>query len=127
MDKEKMMELQVISYQLEQMQQQIQTMEQQMEEVQNVQASLKDFGSLKAGDEILVPVANGMFATAELKDSKTLKINVGSDVVVEKSIDQSVKMLDKHVEEVMRIHNDAIIQFQGLAEKAQKLQSEMEK
>jgi len=126
MEKEKMIEMQILDYQLQQIQKHIQTMEQQLEEVQKVQNDLAEFGKLKPGDEILVPVANRMFATAELKDNKTLKLNVGSDVVAEKTIAQTISLLDKHTEEMMRTHNEAIIEFQGLVEKARKLQSEIE-
>lgn len=126
MDKEKLMELQMLNYQMQHLQQQINTMEEQINEVVNVQNNLKEFGKLKPGDEILVPVANGMFAEAELKDNKKIRLNVGSDVVAEKTVKQAIQLLDKHSEDIIKTHNQAEIEFNKMIEKAKKLQENIE-
>ena len=54
-----------------------------------IKKSLDDFSSLKKDSETLTTIANGIFAKSKITDTKELLVNVGSNVVVKKSIPES--------------------------------------
>jgi len=62
---------------------------------------LNSLETLKEGDEILAPLANGIFLEAKLITAKKLKVNVGNGVVVEKSIPDTLKLLEKQEVEIL--------------------------
>lgn len=96
----KYIEFQMIKQQVEQLQQQLQKFEAQSEELGSVIASLESFKKLKRGSEMLVPLASGIFAYAELKESQMVRVNVGSNVSVKKSVDDTAKLVKDQISEI---------------------------
>ena len=52
----------------------------------------------KKGTEILVPIGGGTFTFAEATNTSKILTDVGSGIVVEKTPDDSIKILDKRIE-----------------------------
>lgn len=123
----KYMQFQALNQQLQQVQQQLQAIDAQLLEMRSTEESLREIGKTDAGKEILIPVANGIFAKAELKDNKNLLLNVGSDTVVKKTVDESVEMIKKQFDEVSKYRYELIEQLQKFSVYAQKTQDELEK
>ncbi len=118
-------ELQVLHQQVQQFQQQLHEIEQQVMSIARVQQYLNEFKDLKEGTEILVPLSSGIFATAQVKDNKNLKVNVGSDVVVSKNVDETNQLLAEQAKELIRAQNDFSEQLQELIKVAKSKEDEL--
>ncbi len=105
------MQLQMLDQQIKQVQKQLQTLTNQTNEVTYSIQSLEEFKEAKQESEIFVPVVTGIFAKAELKDTKNVNINVGGNVAVNKSLDDAKKLLEDQLKELetirTKLSNDA--------------------
>jgi len=57
-------------------------------------------------DEILIPVGGLAHIKAQIKDTKKVLLAVTQDVIIEKSLDEAIELLDKRIEQ-----HDREIQF----------------
>ncbi|MBR9702958.1 hypothetical protein GOV10_02905, partial [Candidatus Woesearchaeota archaeon] len=76
MKQEDIIEFQMMSNELQQVQEFMQHTDQQIVEVNKLIMSLEEFAKQKAGRTMLFPLANGIFAEGTLTDTKTLRVNV---------------------------------------------------
>ncbi len=127
MDRKKIVEMQLMEQQLKQMQGNIENIDNQMNELRSLLSNLEEVSKMKKGSEILFPVSNGIFAKAEIKEIKKLKVSVGSNVVVNKTVDSTKDMINDQIMELMNYRNENLLKFQGLIEQIQNLQVELEK
>lgn len=123
--KEKYTELQMIDQQIRQMQKRLQELENQVLEIMYVQQSLDDLKNVKVGKEILVPVSNGIFAKATLKENNELLVNVGASTVVKKDIASVKKMLEGNVNEIKKLESHFLQDLQKLSLQAAEIEKEM--
>lgn len=123
--KEKYTELRMIDQQIRQIQKQLQELENQVLEIMYVQQSLDDLKNVKVGKEILVPVSNGIFAKATLKENNELLVNVGASTVVKKDIASVKKMLEGNVNEIKKLESHFLQDLQKLSLQAAEIEKEM--
>ncbi|MBW2990932.1 prefoldin subunit alpha [Candidatus Woesearchaeota archaeon] len=116
------LQLQMLDQQIRQVQQYLQTFDQQLVEIRNVINSLKDLSKLKKGDAMLAPVASGIFVKAKLEDNEEVRVNVGSNIVVAKSVEDAVKMLEEQEAEIAQYRSDTLVKFNELVKQAEGLQ-----
>lgn len=119
------MELQMIDAQIKQFEQQLMQIEEQNMGVSMVIESLAELTEVKTGCEILVPVANGIFAKAQIKDTKTLSVNVGGGAVVEKTVEETKQMLKKQAKDIEKYKEEAILHLQQMIAQAAAIQKEL--
>lgn len=97
MDKEeqqkKLIELQIISQQLNQMQQQLSALQAQSEDVRNLQKSLDEIEKTKVGNKILAPLSSGVLIDTELKNNKEVVMAIGAGITVKKPISEAKKII----------------------------------
>jgi len=122
---QKYMELQMVNNQVKELQKQIQALENQVGEVDNILNNLDELKEIKVGSEILVPVANGIFLKAELKDSNNMKVNVGSNTVVVKTIDETKKLLGDQSIEISEVHDQLVAQLKKIMAHAERTEEEL--
>ncbi len=65
-----------------------------------IKASLDD---LKENSDLLIPLGAGIYANAKLSNSKEFLVNVGSNVLVKKSLDEVKKMIDDEIKEIEKL------------------------
>ena len=92
--KQKYMQFQLINQQLEQVSQHLEMLNQQNAELEISIGAVGELGKAKVNDEVLAPIANGIFFKSELKDNKKLVVNVGSNITTEKTIDEVVNSIE---------------------------------
>lgn len=66
-----------------------------MEELEATVKALNDLKNLKSGEEIMVPLGSGSFATGSVGDVSTVLINIGAEVLVKKRLDDAIGTLEK--------------------------------
>ena len=96
----KYMEFQMIQQQMQQLQQQIEKFDKQLSELNGVTTALEDFQKMKKGSDMLVPLASGIFAYGELKDIEHVRVNVGANVSVKKSIPDTIELVKQQIDEI---------------------------
>lgn len=77
-----------------------------VENLKKTKQDLKDFKE-EESKEVLAPIANGVYVEANLKN-KDLFVNIGSGVVVKKSVNQTIEILDRQEKEVLVEQNKLI-------------------
>jgi prefoldin alpha subunit len=122
MDQDKYQQMQILDYQIKQLQKVMESIDTQLLEMSSTTDALKDFVRLKMNDEILFPVANGIFAKGKLSDNKLLRINIGSNVVVEKSVSDTILMMETQAKEIENYKMEVTAQLQKFIDKMNELQ-----
>ncbi len=124
--KQKYMQFQLINQQLEQVSQHLEMLNQQNAELEISIGAVGELGKAKVNDEVLAPIANGIFFKSELKDNKKLVVNVGSNITTEKTIDEVVELLKDQQERITLQIKEADMILQQLSEQAMKIYEEVE-
>ncbi len=83
---------------IERLQNQIEVLNQQLLEFATLGETLKEMGTDKK--EVFVSIGPGIFANAELNEDKRVLVNVGADVLVKKSLEDSEKLISNQIEEI---------------------------
>ena len=125
--KEKYMEMKVLEQRMTQTQEQLQQVTQQLTDVQETMKHLDELKNVKPGTELYVPVASGIFIPATIGDPKKLLVNVGNSTDVDKTAEQSKKLLQDQVNEMEKLKTDLTAQLHKLAEHAQGIQQDLRK
>jgi len=127
MSENKYLELQLMQKQVEEIKNILDRFDEQIIQIENLIYDLRDFRNLKKGDNILVPVASGIFAKAKLTDNNNLKVNVGKNTVVEKDIDSTIDMLENQRQEISSYRNQSVVNLGMLIDRSNKIKEELNK
>lgn len=122
MEQDTHQKMQILDYQIKQLQKVMESIDSQLIEMDNTIKALKEFEKLEHNSEILFPVANGIFAKGKLNDNNMLQINIGSDVIVEKSVNDTIKMMHTQLNDIENYKNEVIMQLQKLIDTMNALQ-----
>ncbi|MBU0757995.1 MAG: prefoldin subunit alpha [Nanoarchaeota archaeon] len=127
LDKEELIsELRELDSQIKHMQKHIEVVDSQLMELESLKLSLSEFADTKEGDEMLVPLAAGIYVKGKLADNKELIVNVGANVSVEKKPEEVKEMLAKQSEEIKKFRASLLMQFQQLVHSVEEIQEKFE-
>lgn len=113
---EKYVEFQMLQQQLEKIGEHVSLLQQQEAELDISQKAITEFGKTSLQNEILVPIADGIFFKAELLENQNFLVHVGSDTVVEHRAENVLKLLEKQQEEIKLRRGEAEIIMQQVQE-----------
>ena len=102
MKQEDIVRFQTLSQELEHIQEHTKKIDEQIEEVIGLIDSLQEFSQTKTGSNMLFPLANGIFAQGTITNNQTLKVNVGQDVVVEKTVAETKELVEEQLHNLER-------------------------
>jgi len=119
------MQYQMLQQHLENMQQQSKVIGTQLIDLMGTIQSLEDLKNVREGTEILIPISSGVYAKARINDTSNLVVNVGADVTVSKSIDETKAVVERQAEELEKIQNQVLTELQRLSVKAAAIEKEM--
>ena len=122
---EKYIELQTLDQQIKQIQQQSQVIENQIAELNNISKALEDLKKIKPGTETFFPISNGIFVKGNITDNSNVNVNVGSNIVVNKTTDQAKELIKKQLEGIKKLETQLNNDLQKLGTKAVELQKEI--
>jgi prefoldin alpha subunit len=124
--KERMFEAEMTHQQLQQVQEYLQKLDRQVSEVLAMKEALKQFETIGEDEELLVPLAAGVFMKARSTSDRMLQVNVGQGVVVPKTVPEVHQMLEEQLAEMRRYEQELQGQFDALLAKLQQIQKEFE-
>ncbi|MBW3019754.1 prefoldin subunit alpha [Candidatus Woesearchaeota archaeon] len=97
--REKYIKYQMMNQQMMQLQRQLEELTAQKEELNFIISSLKEFQSSKGEKELLAPISPGIFVKAKVEEYDSFLVHVGNGVVVNKSTDEAIKLVEKQIVE----------------------------
>jgi len=119
-------EFQMLDQHIKQMQKQLEAVTHQLIELTMTGAGLEEFGKIKPGKEIFVPLSSGIFAKASIKDTSELIVNVGANVVVKKDIASTKNLISRQVEEIKNIQGQIVEELEKLTNHAAQLEMQLQ-
>ncbi len=124
---QKYMEIQMLEQQLKMLQNQLFKMDEQIIEIRLALENLDDIKSTPKGKELLVPLTQGIFLKSELKDNEKLIVNVGANVTVEKTVEETKDLLKKQITEISKYREEIESTMHNFEKQFEKLALELEK
>lgn len=122
--KEKMLRAHVLNHRLGELEEELARMDRQAGEIAALRDALSRFTSVGADEELLVPVAPGIFARARSTGETRLLVNVGAGVVVPKTAEQAQAMVDEQDAQLRAAQDQAQAAFEELLTELQGLERE---
>jgi len=120
------MEFQMLEQHIRQLQKQLEVVTQQLIELTITSSSLDEFNKIKPGKEIFVPLSSGIFAKASIKDTSGLLVNVGANVVVQKDVASTKKLIQRQMEEIQKIQEQMVNELEKLTSHAAQLEMQLQ-
>ena len=119
--------LKILEQQMKQLQENAKVLDSQLAELIGVIQSLEDFKSVENKTRLWVPISNGIFTKAELIDNRELMVNVGADVVVKKSAEETKSLIAGQMDEIKKVQQKVVEELQRIAVKAMGIEKELNK
>ncbi|MBI2668300.1 prefoldin subunit alpha [Candidatus Woesearchaeota archaeon] len=123
---EKYQRFQMLQQQIEQLGGHLEILNEQMQELEISKNAVTELEKTPKKNEILAPIANGIFLKAELLENKRLIVNVGSNVTVERTIPEVVQLLGQQETQVQEQIIEANAVLEQLSTQAMKIYQEVE-
>ncbi len=122
---ERYVEMQLIEKQANQLRQRLQMVEGEIQEVRSNAAALNEISKVKPGEEVMIPLANGIFVRGTVEETKKLLVGIGASIVVEKDIPSTKKILDQRLQTLETYHNEVLQGLMTIDERGRGLEGEM--
>ena len=100
--------------QINYLQDMIAQMQQNIDDIDSLKSDLTEAERISPGQDIMAPIANGIFVKAKLESTKKLLINIGRGIVVEKTIPETISLLDRQKAEIDGARADTIHKLEQL-------------
>ena len=123
--REKLLELQTLDAKIKQIEDGLVNIENQIIEINLVIECIKEISNVKPDSEALVPLANGIFIKAKIADTQMLKVNIGSNTVVEKSNEETQQMLKDQLKSIEEYKDELMRDIQKLVNQASIIQADI--
>ena len=114
--KEKYLEFQTLQQQTQKLNEHLEAIHGQMGELDISINAVKELNKTEVGKEVIVPIANGIFFKAEVKDNDKFIVNVGSDTTVERTANEIVGLLEMQQSKL----RDRLVEAEVLMQEMQK-------
>ncbi|MEK6934468.1 MAG: prefoldin subunit alpha [Nanoarchaeota archaeon] len=124
---QKFLEFQLLQQHLETIQQQIQLLNQQNLELTKLKDSLSDLENSKQGQKIFSQLGPGIFVKADLKQIDEVLFNIGSDILVNKSIKDAISIFDSQQKDIIKSNMELEGQFRKIVSRVIELQEDIQK
>ena len=120
------MQLQMIDEQMRMMEDELRSLEQRGEEIQRLKNSMTSLKDAKKGCKAFSSLGLGIYAESELRDTEKFLVNIGSGVVIRKSLHETEDLLDRKVKEIANIGSEIVQEIQMMGVKATSIQRELQ-
>ena len=110
MEQEKIIKLQGIKEEAEQLEKQLQLINENISDLNKLNSGLDE---LKNGNEILANIGRGIYVNAEIKEKKLL-VDVGDKNIVKKSFDETKELISEQLIKIDSIKSEIINRINNL-------------
>ncbi|RMF06065.1 prefoldin subunit alpha [Candidatus Woesearchaeota archaeon] len=120
-------EFQTAEEQMKQVESQLQRFEEHAAELESIKESLDELKKTQPGTEILVPVSQGIFVRASIRNPDELIVNVGGNSAVEKDVEGTKQLINVQLREIEAAKKDLMSMLLKLSAKLKNLEAEITK
>ena len=120
------MQFQMMKQQMDEAIQNKQLLDQKMAEITSTKSAVADLKKTKKGSEVWAPLGSESFVMAELKDVSQVAVSVGANIVVKKSIPETLKILEKKEKELQDLDKQLMAHIEQVQSQMQSLESVMQ-
>ncbi len=124
---QKYVEFQVLNQQIQQSQQQLQMLSKQIQELKALSENTKEISKTKENSEMYTNLGVGVHLKSQIKDVKHLLVNVGAGIFVQKTPEETIKIVDKQVIELDKFCTNLSNNIQEQVKKAEILKADIAK
>ena len=103
-DHEHEIEERILRQQLSELENQMVALDNRRAELEMVKTSIQDLKD-KKDSEILVPVGAGILMLGKVVDDKNLLINIGANIIVQKTMEESNQLVDEQIRELDKLQD----------------------
>ncbi len=121
----KYMEFQMLQQSIAQSQQKKVVIQNQIIEFSSLKESLENLQRSKKDSSMYSSLGAGVYVKAELKETEKVLVNIGSNIALERSVEESKKLVDKQVKELMNLQSKLDKELEEDIEKANLLNKEL--
>lgn len=107
------------------LEQQMQLLDQQIQEMTSIESSLKELDKCKE-KQILANLGKNVFIKTEIKD-KRLFVDVGNKTFIQKSITETVEIIEDQINKLSEAKNTVLMRIQELQHQMESMIVEIEK
>ncbi len=100
---EKYVLYQLLQQNLESLRQQLELVERQLIEIKTTELVFRDFKNKKGIDDVLIPLGSGCYGKAKITDVKSVLVNLGANVMVNKTLESAELFLKRREEELEKV------------------------
>jgi prefoldin alpha subunit len=122
--KEKAVQFELLKQQVDAIEKQIGELESRTNELMIVQQSINELKGQK-GKEILVPIGSGVFLKGTLVSDTQMLVELGANIVTEKSAKETVEIIEKQVQEINKIKDQMRLDMMNFVTEMEKLEPEI--
>ncbi len=122
---QKYLELQILIKQINELQQQILVIQQQILELRSLKENIGGLKDIKVNTETYIPLGLNIFTKAKLSENKEFLVGVGSNVLVPKTLEETIDLIEKQIEEIGKIIHELERQLSELDLRGQVVQEEL--
>ncbi|MGV8168746.1 MAG: prefoldin subunit alpha [Candidatus Nanoarchaeia archaeon] len=89
-----------------------------MKNIEQLKEQLREFETLNGEEKMLAPIANGIFVEAKITNVKSVKVNIGKGVMVDKTIPETIALIEKQEQEVHLTRQQILAKLEEMYELA---------
>ena len=123
---EKYVELQLLSMQIKQVEEQLNALDQKTFELVNLRESLHNLHHTKANSKSFVPVGPGVFASGAIENTEEVLLNVGAGIMIRKNAHEAEESITKQIGQLEDLTLELSHDLKELATRAQAVEVELE-
>jgi prefoldin alpha subunit len=121
------MEMQTLDMQMRQLSQQSEVFDQQIAEIHDVSQSVAELGAVKAGTQLCVPIASGIFIRGKMESAAEMLVSVGAGTVVPASVERVRAMLEEQVARLRKNKEGVTRQLEALSKRSAVIEATLRK
>lgn len=123
---EKYVELQLISMQIKQLEEQLNAIDQKTIELVNLQSALHNLHHAKNNTKSFVPLSPGVFVKGSIENTSEVLLNVGAGVMVRKDTHEAEGSIGKQIGQLEDITLELSQNLKEMAARAGKIEAEID-
>ena len=113
--------------QAEQIQMQLEFINQTIATLQVTEETVENLDKLEDGQDFLLPLGNFAFLKAKIVDTSKVLVNVGANIVLEKTIAKAKEDFEQRLEDLNKIQIQLRQAMQQVMQQMQKIRAEIER
>jgi len=90
-------------------------------EIESTIATLRNVSALEGAKEVLIPLSAGVYMKALVNKQEKFLVNIGSNILVEKNLEETIETLNKRKEELTQLINRRVEELNSIIARAQQL------